>query len=221
MFLKMSELKKALKSALKMSGLTVGNTDGCYVVAAADWGLYVSQDYASNKFKAAVMELVGDLPKPEQCFWYTIGENGLSWESKEFPPDPYEEWKRAKDGAVATPVTLSSWGHGYIVFQRKSNLQYLTAPSSLAVDMLSTKELEKEEHMPKQASVSEDTLFFKSETMIYWVRECNPGKKALEVLFPRMAGISFFETDWLAGESGQEEEAGKEDDGAADMQLPY
>ena len=87
MFLKISELKKALKSALKMSGLTVGNTDGCYVVAAADWGLYVSQEYASNKFKAAIMELVGDLPEPEECLHYTIGEIGLSWNSEEFPQE--------------------------------------------------------------------------------------------------------------------------------------
>ncbi len=223
MFLKIGELKKALKAALKMSGLTVGNADGFYVVAAAEWGVYVDQNYASNKFKAAIMELVGDLPEPEECLHYTIGEIGLSWNSEEFPPDPYEEWKRAKDGAVATPIVLSSWRHEYIVFQRKSNLQYLTAPSSLTVNMLSAKELEEGERMPERPNVSEDTLYFKNEAMIYWVKACSPGERVLKVLFPRMEGISFFETNWLKGETRQEEGAGaeRENDGAVDMQLPY
>ena len=169
------------------------------------------------------MELVGDLPEPEECLHYTIGEIGLSWNSEEFPPDPYEEWKRAKDGAVATPIVLSSWRHEYIVFQRKSNLQYLTAPSSLTVNMLSAKELEEGERMPERPNVSEDTLYFKNEAMIYWVKACSPGERVLKVLFPRMEGISFFETNWLKGETRQEEGAGaeRENDGAVDMQLPY
>jgi hypothetical protein len=38
-----------------------------------------------------------------------------------------------------------------------------------------------------------------------------------------MEGISFFETNWLKGETRQEEGAGaeRENDGAVDMQLPY
>lgn len=62
MFLKISEFKKAMKSALKTTGgLYVGNLDDHYLVYASSWGVYVESMYATNKFKAAIMELIGDI----------------------------------------------------------------------------------------------------------------------------------------------------------------
>ncbi|MFR1059249.1 MAG: hypothetical protein ACLSEY_01745 [Enterocloster sp.] len=40
MFLKIGELKKAMKSALKTGGLTVGNYRGHYLVCTDWWGAW-------------------------------------------------------------------------------------------------------------------------------------------------------------------------------------
>ena len=68
MFLKISEFKKAMKSALKTSGgLVIGNVKGHFLVHASLWGVWVESIYATSKFKAAIVELIGDMPEAETC----------------------------------------------------------------------------------------------------------------------------------------------------------
>ena len=63
MFLKISEFKKAMKSALKSAGgLIVGNEEGHILVRTDFWGVWVEVDHATSKFKAAIVELIGDMP---------------------------------------------------------------------------------------------------------------------------------------------------------------
>lgn len=59
MFLKTGELKKIMKAGLKQGGLTVANANERYLVHSGCWGACVEHPYASNKFKAAIMELIG------------------------------------------------------------------------------------------------------------------------------------------------------------------
>lgn len=80
MFLKISEFKKAMKSALKTTGgLYVGNLDDHYLVYTSFWGIYVESTYATNKFKAAIMELIGDMPDEETCYKYYIEDKKLQY----------------------------------------------------------------------------------------------------------------------------------------------
>ena len=62
MFLKIGKIKEIMKAALKAGGLTVGNYDGHYLVCTDRWGVWVDCEYATNKFKATIMEVVGELP---------------------------------------------------------------------------------------------------------------------------------------------------------------
>ena len=90
MFLKISEFKKAMKSALKTTGgLYVGNLDDHYLVYTSFWGVYVESTYATNKFKAAIMELIGDMPDEETCYKYYIEDKKLNMERELEPHDPY------------------------------------------------------------------------------------------------------------------------------------
>lgn len=226
MFLKTGELKKIMKASLKKHGLIVGNIDNHYLVYSDNWGVYVEHPYATNKFKAAIMELIGDLPEPYECYIYTIGaDKEIIQESVLDYPNPYERWKEAKNFAVITPLSLFSWPHEYIVYQEKKGLRFLIADRALTMAAISPSELDTtSESMPDRPSLLDGcVLYFKNESTIYWVHTESPGSKAREVLFPQLAGMNFFEDDWLAKREGADQE-NDEDEGPAvedDEQLPY
>ena len=225
MFLKTGELKKIMKSSLKRHGLIVGNTDSHYLVYSDCWGVYVELDYASNKFKAAIMELVGDLPEPGECFEYTLDVDKEIQKQTYFGyPDPYEEWKAAKDFATAAPLYFSARPHEYMVYQKNSDKDFLTVDRALTQAAISPSELDTTtEHMPDRPSVlGGHILYYKNESTIYWVHSENPGRKALEVLFPRMGGIDFFEDDWkMRQDPNEAEEPEENEEAAGEERLPY
>lgn len=224
MFLKTGELKKIMKASLKKHGLIVGNVDDHYLVYSDCWGAYVEHPYASNKFKAAIMELIGDLPELGECYHYTVGaDKELVQETVLEYPDPFKNWKMAKDFAAITPMFLMAWPHEYLVFQRHSDLAFLAAQRNLSCDVISASELDHTaEGMPGRPSVLNSVLYFKNETTIYWVHTESAGTKAREVLFPHMEGISFFEDDWNAKNAGQiDEEPTDQEEEVAEEPLPY
>lgn len=203
MFLKTGELKKIMKASLKKHGLIVGNINDHYLVCSDNWGVYVEHPYATNKFKAALMELIGDLPEPYECYIYTIGaDKEIVQESVLDYPDPYERWKEAKNFAVITPLLLFSWPHEYIVCQEKKGLRFLTADRALTLAAISPSELDTtSESMPDRPSLLDDcVLYFKNESTIYWVHTESPGSKVREVLFPQLTGMNFFEDNWVSKE---------------------
>lgn len=213
-----------MKASLKKSGLTVGNVNDHYLVYSDNWGVYIDAVYASNKFKAAIMELTGDLPEQEECYLYRFNQNeNVEPETVLDYPDPYEQWKAAKDFAVVAPVMLSAWPHEYIVCQRHSDLGFLVADRSLSDRVISRNELDTVvEAMPARPGLLTDVLYWKNETTIYWVHTESPGNKAQEVLFPQLSGISFFEDDWLMKDiPAPEEDELIMNDEAAGEQLPY
>lgn len=217
-----------MKASLKKHGLIVGNVDDHYLVYSDCWGAYVEHPYASNKFKAAIMELIGDLPEPGECYHYTIGaDKELVQEAVIDYPEPYENWKQAKDFAAITPMFLTAWPHEYLVFQRHSDLAFLVAQRKLSCDVISASELDHTaEGMPGRPSVLYSVLYFKNETTIYWVHTESPGIKTREVLFPHMAGMNFFEDNWVGENEAlvdpeDDEEPQERADGAVNEQLPY
>lgn len=226
MFLKTGEMKKIMKASLKRHGLIVGNIDEHYLVYSDCWGIYVEHAFATNKFKAAIMELIGDLPDPYECYNYTYGNDKELQQERVFDyPDPYELWKEAKDYGVIAPMFLHAWPHEYIVVQRKSDHRFIVALRSLTSDAISASEIDTtSEHMPERPSILHGSvLYFKNESTIYWVHTESPGTRPIEVLFPHLDGISFFESDWLKKEEDgadlEDEDADR--DGAAEEQLPY
>lgn len=217
MFLKTGELKKIMKAALKSGGLYVGNMNGRYLVHANTWGLSTDILYASNKFKAALMELIGDIPESGEYYKYALQNGEVLQDAEVSYPDVYEAWKEAKDYATHAPIYLCSWPHTYIVLQVHSDLSYKAADKFLVADMIGSKELDTTvESMPERPSYSDGILYYKNDTTIYWVHTTEPGERAREVLFPSMGKLDFFQTDWRLRE-------GNEPDQKADFEeeLPY
>lgn len=108
MFLKISEFKKAMKSALKTSGgLIIGNVKGHFLVHTSLWGVWVESVYATSKFKAAIVELIGDMPEEETCYRYHLEEKNLKMEYQIRYENPYDQWKEAKDFACEVPLAFT------------------------------------------------------------------------------------------------------------------
>lgn len=223
MFLKTGELKKLMKASLKRQPLKIGLIEsemGDYYLVCSDfWGLKVDEDGATNKFKAAIMELVGEIPERGRCHAYEIDpDTGITCNHTWDFPDPYQDWLQAKDSAKDTPLILSVWPHEYRIYQRESDKGYLAVPRAWTDSMFSPKELMDTESMPGQPDLlctGKDTgiLYFKNQTTIYWVCSVNPGEKSKEALFPRLEGMDFSEEDWIRkDDDGQEAEEDPEED---------
>ncbi|WP_349947312.1 hypothetical protein ABFV83_02165 [Lacrimispora sp. BS-2] len=217
MFLKTGELKKMMKAALKSGGLYVGNINGGYLVHAGTWGLCTDILYASNKFKAALMELIGDIPESGEYYRYYHQNGEVTQDAETDYPNAYEMWKEAKDYAAYVPINLCSWPHAFIVLQVHSDLSYKVADKSLTADVISSKELETTvEGMPGRPNYNYGILYWKNDTTIYWVHTTEAGEKAREVLFPSMEKLDFFQTDWRLREDNEpDQEADFEEE------LPY
>lgn len=120
--LKISEFKKAMKSTLKTSGgLVIGNVKGHFLVHASLWGVWVESIYATSKFKAAIVELIGDMPEEETCYRYRLDEKTLKMEYQVSYEDPYDKWKEAKDFACEIPLVFYSSPHELAVYQINSD----------------------------------------------------------------------------------------------------
>lgn len=216
MFLKISEFKKAMKSGLKFSkGLTVGNRDGHILVRTDFWGVWVGSNYATSKFKAAIVELIGDLPDYGSEYRFYMDGKELRMERSVDYFDPYEEWKRAKDFACMVPLALYEFPHETLIYQKHSDRSYMTVRKDYSIEMLSDAELESSEGIPARPSVSISggTLFFKSETMIYWVSCVKVPERTRDTILYSLGAFDFFEDSWLPKEP---EESSNETE-----ELPY
>ena len=220
MFLKTAELKKMMKSELKGAGLHVGNIMGAYLVYGSTWGLSTDTEYASNRFKAALTELIGDIPEPGECYRYYMQEKQVAQDGCVDYPDIYEAWKAAKDHAVGTPLNLVSWPHEFNLYQIHSNGQYVIVPRSQVSDVISMKELDGTvESMPGRPSYMSPTLYWKNDTTIYWVMTVEQGERVRDVLLPALSGLDFFRNDWIPEEDAAPE--GMEGKSMDDEELPY
>lgn len=220
MFLRTAELKKMMKSELKGAGLHVGNIMGAYLVYGSTWGLSTDTEYASNRFKAALTELIGDIPEPGECYRYYMQEKQVAQDGCVDYPDVYEAWKAAKDHAVGTPLNLVSWPHEFNLYQIHSNGEYVIVPRSQVSDVISMKELDGTvESMPGRPSYMSPTLYWKNDTTIYWVMTVEQGERVRDVLLPALSGLDFFRNDWIPEEDAAPE--GMEGKSMDDEGLPY
>ncbi len=223
MFLKTAELNKMMKSALKGAGLYVGNIMGAYLVYGSTWGLSTDTEYASNRFKAALIGLIGDIPEPGECYRYYMKEKQVAQDRCVDYPDVHEAWKAAKDHAVGTPLNLVSWPHEFTVYQIHSDRSYVIAPRCCTKDVISAKELDNSvESMPGRPSYMPCTLYWKNDTTIYWVVTVGQGERARDVLFPALSGLDFFREDWLLEEEVEETDTEEMEEECPDGgELPY
>lgn len=196
MFIKTAGLKKLMKAAIKGSGVVVGYVNNTYLVYTNYWGVSTPDVYASNKFKAAVIELIGDFPNEGECYHYRKDRTGLLQEEVTAPINPYQEWLEAKDAAKITVIEVESFPHKYVIVQRKSDLGFIGVNTVHLTDILSRSELDKGESMPQSPALKEDTLYLKNENMFWWVKSYPLERKIREIILGHLKGINFFADDW-------------------------
>lgn len=199
MFLNTAGLKKMMKAALKSAGLYVGTLNEKYVVHASEWGLQTEIIYASNKFRAAVVELIGDFPEDGEYYRYWLQDGEVQQEPIWERPEIYESWKLAKDYAVPTPLTVASFPYEFQVFQTHGDMKYIWVRRERAGDLFSYKELDSAvERMPERPSYGSGTLYWKNDTTIYYVHRDIASEKTEESLFLALNVLDFSKDDWIA-----------------------
>lgn len=185
-------------------------------------GLSTDTEYASNKFKAALTELIGDIPEPEECYRYYMQEKQVAQDTCVDYPDVYEAWKAAKDMRWGPRSTLFP-APEFNLYQIHSNGQYVIVPRSQVSDVISMKELDGTvESMPGRPSYMSPTLYWKNDTTIYWVMTVEQGERVRDVLFPALSGLDFFRNDWLPNEDEEGTDSGETGkESLDDEELPY
>ncbi len=75
MFIKTTVFKRLLKQAYKRDALQVGHKDNTniYYIVGDYWAVMVEAKFFTNSAKAALVELIGDLPKNESVRIYSDG----------------------------------------------------------------------------------------------------------------------------------------------------
>ena len=75
MFIKTTVFKRLLKQAYKRDALQVGHEDNTniYYIVGDYWAVMVEAKFFTNSAKAALVELIGDLPKNESVRIYSDG----------------------------------------------------------------------------------------------------------------------------------------------------
>ena len=75
MFIKTTVFKRLLKQAYKRDLLQVGHEDNTnlYYIIGGYWAIMVEKRFFTNAAKAALVELIGDLPEDESIKIYSDG----------------------------------------------------------------------------------------------------------------------------------------------------
>lgn len=193
MFLNITEFKKFLKAAYKGSGLIVGILDGNLVLTnnARAWGVQIDGDYIPNKLKAALVELIGDLPEEGEVLNYT--QDGAQTEMDLGSFDFYDVWRGSRDYAAYTPFMLKTDYGEYSLLQIHSIMEVRPIHRSF-LNIISAKDLDHAvEEMPGRPSYRNRTLYWKNDTTIYWVETHALQDLVEEVILPRMTFLDCFE----------------------------
>lgn len=202
MFLSLVGLKKLLKGAYKGGGLIVGNLEGGLVAmgASSTWGIRVEEEHIPNKLKAALIELIGDLPEAGEIYNYKPGSVQAEIDLGRF--DFQGMWRQARDFAADTPFILRSKWEEYLLVQIHSTME-LRAVSRKLTDMIGAKDLDHElEGMPGRPAYSQGILYWKNETMVYWAGTSVLDEGLEEKVLPNLAFLDCFEDGVMLREGG-------------------
>ena len=195
MFLNITEFKKFLKLAYKGSGLIVGSIDEHLVLmnASGTWGIQITDGFIPNKLKAAMVELIGDLPEKGEVLNYQ--PEGIQSEMDLSQFDFYVKWKQARDYAVQTPFILRYAHTEYILLQIHSTME-LRPINRVFTDLISIKDLDHAvESMPGRPCYLDSVLYWKNDTMIYWAGTATLGEGFETDVLPNLAFLDCFENE--------------------------
>lgn len=196
MFLEITKLKKLMKEAYKGSGLLVGIDDGKLTVCGGLWGFSMEQIYVPNKLKGALAELIGDFPESGEAYRYTREE--AKAEDDFFSKfDFIDQWRKAKEAATITPVTVERYENKYTLIQLDSSYRIVPVKSVLT-DLISTKDMDYEhENDPgKPCTVSGSMFYWHNEIMVFVACAYSFDEKTEKSLITYLSHIDFSSKDY-------------------------
>lgn len=142
MFLKQSIFKRLLKEAYKGAGLTVGRqrdedaTRPGYHLSGGYWIVWLDVETIPKEAKAAIIELVGDLPEPGEVFRaMKDAGNQYEIEQKEIFNLP-EAWKNAKVNYKITNSILQQGDKLARILQTQEGPNHITAINEVFVGLV-------------------------------------------------------------------------------------
>ena len=148
MFLKQSVLKRLFKSAYKGAGLTVGHylsedeeTEG-YYVAGGYWITWFNAEFFTKETKAAIIELCGDLPGPNEVF-KAMKEGGNQYEIEQreryFLP---EKFKKANLSFRVTNTIIEDAGVFNRLLQAEDETKHIIGINEVFLDLIDLKAID-------------------------------------------------------------------------------
>lgn len=163
MFLNKSIFKKWLKAAYNGSGLKVGMVYDGLVVSGSSWVSWTKRETIPNWFKAALIELTGELPQEGEMMEFKKGDNPQMVIPNTYHDLPYK-FMEAKINLEVTPVVYGSKWNQYRLLQRKDTNEIVT----LSEDMYSVIDFSslEEESIPAGPSSEGrecDVIYWKNE----------------------------------------------------------
>lgn len=170
MFINTTKFKKMITDAWKHHHFIVGVTEEKYFFSDGTWIISVYNDMLPNKEKAAVIELIGELPEPEQ-----IMKTGKDMPAQYMIPDDVWDIEKTFDKCqYCMTVTRSIYQdtlNRYRVIQNRQD-QKCFFINDYFIDLFdrgSWTDDDNEPQGPKTLNNSPGTLYWKNNTMAFAV----------------------------------------------------
>lgn len=164
MFINKTVFKRFAKEAYNHDHLTVGNVYEGIVVSGEYWKIYAPGGNMPNWFKAALIELIGELPDKDIVLEYRKEEAPQQRLYEDWELDLHALFMKAKNSYTVTPVLYEKGWMNYHFFQSNTDAEILGVPENL-FKMVDFSNMESDEFRPAGPSTDERKSWF------YWSNE--------------------------------------------------
>ncbi|MCR4674323.1 MAG: hypothetical protein K5675_04870 [Lachnospiraceae bacterium] len=166
MFVNESALKKQIKKAYKAGQLTVARNGEMLYIASCSWAISIDKEAVPNKTKAALIELIGELPVNGEAFTYSAeGAQSVMPETlRELDLDTY--YDTAGQTYEATRVFVQNSATAVGIYIQGDDLSHYIA-SKEVFDMYSPESVDMSlgEEMPEKAKMNGPFLVWGNNVM--------------------------------------------------------
>lgn len=165
MFINEGALKKQIKKAYKTGWLTVADKFGMLYIAGLTWAMIVDKEAVTNKTKAALIELIGEIPTGGDAYKYseTEAQQVFSESLRDLDLDTYVE----TEGQTyrETRVTVQSSDGEGLYIQGDDLSHHIVSKEVYAMFDQGAVNKDLGELMPEPAKMRDDYLIWGNNVM--------------------------------------------------------
>jgi hypothetical protein len=193
MFISSKVLPKLMKNAYKVK-LKIGNMNDGIIIISAEWMVWLDEQYISNKIKAAIMELLGTIPKSGEAFsvWKDAKEPQREI-IDDIVKNLFESIEDADQKLTITPITLNTWGQ-FRLMQTDNELKSIVQLNEGLLDLIDKSEINLDvEGDPTGPCFVGDPykgIYWYNDTCKLWIL---PVKYKTNILFDALSEVNFDE----------------------------